>query len=70
LRWRIVARGHRECLTQHLVGVAPFVVVPTHDFHEVTTDDLSEFQVNDGCRASPIMSDETTGSRETPRTPA
>src|SRR6185295_19888164 len=39
---------YRPCLTEHLIRVAPFVVVPAHDLDQIAIDDLGELKIDDG----------------------
>ena len=44
----VAGPGHRHRLADHLICVAPLVVVPTHDFDQVPVDDLGEIEIDDG----------------------
>src|SRR4026209_580323 len=46
---RSPAAGHRPCLTEHLIRVAPLVVVPTQNLHQIAVDDLGELEIDDRC---------------------
>jgi hypothetical protein len=47
------------CLSYPLVAITPFVIIPTHDLHQVAVDHLSRFPINDGCAGIFIMSEDT-----------
>src|SRR6185312_15417915 len=40
--------GRRHRLSEHLVGVAPFVVVPAHDLDQIPVNDPRELEVDNG----------------------
>src|ERR1041384_6513771 len=42
------ALAHRKRLADHLICVAPLVVVPAHDLDQTPADDLGKLKIDDG----------------------
>lgn len=43
----VTGLGDSHSFSHHLTGITPFVVVPTHDFYEITIHNLSHAEIND-----------------------
>src|SRR5688572_30783313 len=46
---RAYALSYRYRLAEHLIRVAPLVVVPAHDLDQVAVDHLGQLEIDDGC---------------------